>query len=67
MTSPFSLPAVLNPPMTSREAVVDALYRCVMAFDTPDTALFDSSFMPEFEMFKVKVPIFFWHGGFFAT
>ncbi|EXJ92629.1 hypothetical protein A1O3_01181 [Capronia epimyces CBS 606.96] len=45
--SPFSLPAVLNPPMTGREAVVDALYRCVMAFDTNDTALFDSSFMPD--------------------
>jgi SnoaL-like domain len=47
MTSPFSLPAVLNPPMTGREAVVDAMYRCVMAFDTNDTALFDSSFMPD--------------------
>ncbi|TVY39481.1 hypothetical protein LSUB1_G003540 [Lachnellula subtilissima] len=46
MTSPFTLPASLNPPMTGREAVVDALYRCVMAFDTNDTALFDSSFMP---------------------
>lgn len=47
MTSPFSLPAVLNPPLTGREAVADALYRCVMAFDTTDTALFDSSFMPD--------------------
>jgi len=47
MTSPFSLPAVLNPPLTGREAVVDALYWCVMAFDTADTALFDSSFMPD--------------------
>ncbi|TVY44842.1 hypothetical protein LCER1_G008920, partial [Lachnellula cervina] len=31
---------------TSREAVTDALHRCVLAFDTADTALFDSSFMP---------------------
>jgi len=45
MTTPFSLPAVLNPPMAGREAVIDALYRCVMAFDTNDTALFDLSFM----------------------
>ena len=47
MTSQFSLPAVLNPPMSGREAVVDALHRCVVAFDTNDTALFDSSFMPD--------------------
>jgi hypothetical protein len=47
MASIFSLPATLNPPMTGREAVIDALYRCVMAFDTGDTALFDSSFMPD--------------------
>ena len=33
--------------MIGREAVVDALYRCVTAFDTIDTALFDSSFMPD--------------------
>lgn len=31
--------------MIGREAVADALYRCVMAFDTTDAALFDSSFM----------------------
>ncbi|RDL30233.1 Uncharacterized protein BP5553_10511 [Venustampulla echinocandica] len=47
MTSPFSLPAILNPPLTGREAVVDAMHRCVMGFDTDDTALFDSSFMPD--------------------
>ncbi|KAH7175232.1 hypothetical protein EDB81DRAFT_769484 [Dactylonectria macrodidyma] len=47
MASLFSLPAVLNPPLTSREAVVDALYRCAMAFDTNDAALFDSTFMPD--------------------
>ncbi|RDW58903.1 hypothetical protein BP6252_13379 [Coleophoma cylindrospora] len=47
MASPYSLPAVLNPPMTGREAVVDALYRCTTAFDTNDVALFDSAFMPD--------------------
>ncbi|TVY42688.1 hypothetical protein LOCC1_G006957 [Lachnellula occidentalis] len=47
MSSSFCLPAILNPPMTSREAVIDALYRCVTAFDSADTALFDSSFMPD--------------------
>jgi len=47
MTSPFSLPVVLNPPMAGREAVIDALHRCIMAFDTDDAALFDSSFMSD--------------------
>ncbi|RDW90923.1 hypothetical protein BP5796_02088 [Coleophoma crateriformis] len=47
MESPFSLPAVLHPALTGRDAVVDALYRCVMAFDTNDAALFDSSFMQD--------------------
>ncbi len=27
--------------------MADALYRCVVAFDTADAALFDSSFMPD--------------------
>ncbi|KAH8886547.1 hypothetical protein GQ53DRAFT_796707 [Thozetella sp. PMI_491] len=47
MASPFSLPAALNPPLTGREAVADALYRCAMAWDTTDAALFDSAFMPD--------------------
>ncbi|KAH7157273.1 hypothetical protein B0J13DRAFT_541447 [Dactylonectria estremocensis] len=45
MTSLFSLPAVLNPPLTGRQAVIDTMYRCAMAFDTSDAALFDSTFM----------------------
>ncbi|UKZ74743.1 hypothetical protein TrVFT333_002413 [Trichoderma virens FT-333] len=47
MASPFSLPAALNPPITGREGVADAIYRCALAWDTNDTALFDSSFMPD--------------------
>lgn len=47
MESPFSLPAVLTPSLTGRDAVIDALYRCVMAFDTADAALFDSSFLQD--------------------
>ncbi|KPM43210.1 hypothetical protein AK830_g3355 [Neonectria ditissima] len=47
MSSPFSLPAVLNPPLVDREAVADALYRAAVAFDTNDAALFDSTFMPD--------------------
>lgn len=39
--------------MAGREAVIDALYRCVAAFDTNDAALFDSSFTPE-GVFKVN-------------
>lgn len=47
MASMFYLPPVLNPPLIGREAVIDALYRCLMAFDTNDAALFDSSFITD--------------------
>ncbi|TKW54892.1 hypothetical protein CTA1_5564 [Colletotrichum tanaceti] len=46
MASTTSLPAVLSPPLNDREAVADALYRCVIGLDTNDAALFDSAFMP---------------------
>ena len=39
-----SLPAVLSPSLTDREAVADALYRCVGGLDTADSALFNSAF-----------------------
>ena len=44
MGSPFTLPAIFTPPLTGREAVIDALHRCVLAFDTNNPALFDSTF-----------------------
>ncbi|CAI6100891.1 unnamed protein product [Clonostachys chloroleuca] len=47
MASSFSLPATLNPPLTGRDAVVDAMYRCAVAWDTNDQALFDSTFLPD--------------------
>ncbi|KAF7545329.1 hypothetical protein G7Z17_g9255 [Cylindrodendrum hubeiense] len=47
MSSPFSLPATLNPPLNGREAVADTMYRCAMAFDTCDADLFDSTFMED--------------------
>jgi hypothetical protein len=47
MATPFTLPAVLSPPLTNREAVADAMYRCALAFDTNDAVLFDSTFMPD--------------------
>ncbi|KAL6787372.1 hypothetical protein J3E68DRAFT_445235 [Trichoderma sp. SZMC 28012] len=47
MASSFSLPAALNLPTTSSESVADAIYRCALAWDTNDAALFDSSFMPD--------------------
>jgi hypothetical protein len=47
MSSSFSLPAILNPPLKGREAVADALYRCALAFDTNNAALFDSTFMAD--------------------
>ncbi|KAM6484885.1 hypothetical protein HDV62DRAFT_388852 [Trichoderma sp. SZMC 28011] len=47
MASPFSLPATLNLPTSSSESVADAIYRCALAWDTDDAALFDSSFMPD--------------------
>lgn len=47
MALSYSLPIVLSPPPTGREAVADALYRCLTAFDLDDETLFDSSFMPD--------------------
>lgn len=38
-----ALPATLTPALSGREAVADALYRCVIAFDTADDALFKSA------------------------
>ncbi|KAJ9489640.1 hypothetical protein VN97_g3654 [Penicillium thymicola] len=39
-----SLPVNLTPALSSREAIADALYRCVLGLDTNDSALFDSAF-----------------------
>ncbi|ROW08709.1 hypothetical protein VPNG_06371 [Cytospora leucostoma] len=39
----WALPATLSPPLTGREAVQDALYRCVLAFDTGDVNLLTSA------------------------
>ncbi|EFX05345.1 hypothetical protein CMQ_3414 [Grosmannia clavigera kw1407] len=39
-----SLPATLSPALSGREAIADAIYRCVIAYDTDDLALFESSF-----------------------
>lgn len=48
MTTTFtSLPAALSPLLPDREAVADALYRCCLAWDTNDKALFDTSFTAE--------------------
>jgi hypothetical protein len=43
MTIP-SLPANLKPDLSGREAIADAVYRCVTSFDTEDEALFKSAF-----------------------
>lgn len=40
---PPSLPAVL-PGLTTREAIIDAVYRCLNGIDIPDEALFLSAF-----------------------
>ncbi|KAH8432796.1 nuclear transport factor 2 family protein [Aspergillus melleus] len=45
MTTIPTLPASLTPALTGRDAIADALYRCVIGFDTGDTALFDSAFL----------------------
>jgi len=39
----LSLPASLSPPPTPREAVADALYRCLLGLDTKNLALFESA------------------------
>ncbi|KAA8644079.1 hypothetical protein EYZ11_005448 [Aspergillus tanneri] len=43
MASDWSLPAALSPALTTREAIADALHRCMIGMDTNDTALFDSA------------------------
>lgn len=47
MSTFASLPAVLSPPLPDREAVIDALYRCCLAWDTNDQALSDTVFTPD--------------------
>lgn len=42
-----ALPAALSPALTPREAITDALYRCVNGLDTNDKALFESAFTKE--------------------
>jgi hypothetical protein len=44
MTAIWSLPASLSPPLDTRGAITDALYRFVVGLDTSDAALFDSAF-----------------------
>ncbi|KAJ5280634.1 hypothetical protein N7478_006006 [Penicillium angulare] len=39
-----ALPVSLSPPLSGRDAVADALYRCVIGLDTADEALFKSAF-----------------------
>ncbi|KAJ5108263.1 hypothetical protein N7456_004938 [Penicillium angulare] len=39
-----ALPASLSPSLSGRDAVADALYRCVIGLDTADEALFKSAF-----------------------
>lgn len=38
----FSLPVTLNPPLSGREAVADAVYRALLGLDTNDAKLFES-------------------------
>jgi hypothetical protein len=38
------LPATLNPALSGREAIADAVYRCVVALDTDSPTLFRSAF-----------------------
>ncbi|KAI1263693.1 hypothetical protein F5Y18DRAFT_124638 [Xylariaceae sp. FL1019] len=38
-----TLPAELSPPLSPREAIADALYRCFAGLDTPDLSLWESS------------------------
>ncbi|KAI0198701.1 hypothetical protein F4808DRAFT_434811 [Astrocystis sublimbata] len=43
-TSIGTLPADLSPPLSPREAIADALYRCFAGLDTPDQDLWESAF-----------------------
>lgn len=42
-----ALPATLQPALNDREAISDAIYRCIVAFDTDDKDLFLSAFTPD--------------------
>ncbi|KAF7596238.1 hypothetical protein BBP40_002771 [Aspergillus hancockii] len=44
MSSLPSLPPTLSPALSGRDAIADALYRCVLGLDNGDSALFDSAF-----------------------
>ncbi|KAI1172408.1 hypothetical protein F4777DRAFT_516587 [Nemania sp. FL0916] len=46
-TTNWTLPTTLSPPLTPREAIADALYRCFAGLDTPDRDLWESSFTPD--------------------
>lgn len=41
--SDWSLPVKLNPPLTGREAVIDAVYRALLGCDTNNRSLFESA------------------------
>ncbi|KAL4866726.1 hypothetical protein BDV12DRAFT_198944 [Aspergillus spectabilis] len=41
-----SLPTILSPPLTGREAIADALHRTILAFDTNDADLLHSALTP---------------------
>lgn len=43
----MALSATLSPPLCSRDAITDALYRFIYGMDTTDLALFDSAFTPD--------------------
>ncbi|KAK6069429.1 hypothetical protein SCUP234_10741 [Seiridium cupressi] len=44
MTSTWTLPVTLSPPFGDREAILDALYRVINAFDHDDEDLLSSAF-----------------------
>ncbi|KAH9892380.1 hypothetical protein F4778DRAFT_784741 [Xylariomycetidae sp. FL2044] len=46
-TSTWTLPVVISPPLSPREAIADTMYRCFAGLDTPDPALWESAFTPD--------------------
>ncbi|KAK0614861.1 hypothetical protein B0T17DRAFT_540359 [Bombardia bombarda] len=46
-SAPLTLPAKLNPPLTGRDAIVDAVHRCLAGLDAADQGLWESGWHPE--------------------
>lgn len=57
MATSWALPVVLSTPLSGREAVADALYRCIWGIDTNDLEMYRSAFTAGCKMTLNDVPL----------